>query len=160
MIYRLVGLCLIVLVTGCDPVFMLPGGKLDGELSAIPNTWAAVDDLKTIQLETHPLDPYSVNVWAIAMGTIVYVHAGASRSTWVENMEIYPNVRIRVGGKLFDLTATRVTSPDEFKDFSDTYEKKYGSRPRNEDVAQAYLFRLEHSGPGAQRSRVGAGNRF
>ncbi|MFT4563340.1 MAG: hypothetical protein ACI9BW_003094 [Gammaproteobacteria bacterium] len=143
--HRLLFLALIILLTGCDPVFILPGGKLGGDLSAVPDSWPAIDDVKTIQLETNVQDPYSVNIWAITLGSIVYVHAGDNRSTWVENMEADPNVRIRVDGKLFELKASRVTSADEFKTFSDAYEKKYGSRPRNENVAEAYLFRLEQS---------------
>ena len=38
--------------------------------------------------------------------------------------------------------ATRVEAQDEFDRFSDAYEKKYGRRPRNENVGEAYLFRL------------------
>jgi hypothetical protein len=53
------------------------------------------------------------------------------------------SVRLQVEDLIYELEATRVKSQDEFDRFSDAYEKKYGSRPRNEDVAEAYLFRLE-----------------
>ena len=80
--------------------------------------------------------------WAIGLGESVYVHAGASRSTWVENMETDPKVRLRVDDSIYELVAARVEGQDEFDRFSDAYEKKYGRRPRNEKIAEVYLFRL------------------
>ena len=58
--------------------------------------------MKTIQLETRPADPYSVNIWVIALGEHLYVHAGANRSEWVEHMEADPNVRLRVGDSIYE----------------------------------------------------------
>jgi hypothetical protein len=78
----------------------------------------------------------------IALGENLYVHAGANRSTWVENIEADPNVRLRVNDSIYELVASRVDGQEEFDRFSDAYEKKYGRRPRNENVAEAYLFRL------------------
>jgi hypothetical protein len=98
--------------------------------------------VKTVQLETLPTDPYSVNIWVIALGEHLYVHAGASRSTWVVNLEADPDVRVRVADSIYELAASRVEDQAEFDRFSDAYERKYGSRPRNESVAEAYLFRL------------------
>ena len=78
----------------------------------------------------------------VGLGDVAYVHAGASRATWVEHMEADPNVRLRVDGTLYELAAVRVADQDEFDRFADAYEKKYGNRPRNENVDEAYLFRL------------------
>lgn len=132
-----------LLFVACGPFLLLPGGKLDGETTPVPADWSFTDDVSTVQLETRPADPYSVNIWALGMGRALYVHAGANRSTWVENMEADPDVRVRVEDKLYELRATRVTGEDEFARFADDYEKKYGSRPRNENIAEIYLFRLE-----------------
>ena len=130
-------------VAGCSgPCVLLPGGALEGAVVAAPDSWAFTDDVKTIQLETLPADPYSVNIWVIALGEHLYVHAGANRSTWVENMEADPNVRLQVEDSIYELVSARVEGQDEFDRFSDAYEKKYGRRPRNENVAEAYLFRL------------------
>ncbi len=130
-------------VVGCGgPFVLLPGGALEGETVPLPDGWAFTDEFKTIQLETLPADPYSVNIWVTAAGESLYVHAGASRATWVENMEKDPKVRLRVEDEIYELAAARVTGQDEFDRFSDAYEKKYGRRPRNGNVAEAYLFRL------------------
>jgi len=128
---------------GCGGPFVLfPGGALEGPTVATPDGWSFTDDVDTVQLETRPDDPYSVNIWVIAIDEHLYVHAGANRATWVENMEADPNVRVRVNDSIYELAASRVDSQEEFDRFSDAYEKKYGRRPGNESATEAYLFRL------------------
>lgn len=130
-------------IAGCgEPFLILPGGALEGTAVATPDGWSSTEAVKTVQLETRPADPYSVNIWATAVDENLYVHAGANRSTWVENMEADPNVRLRVNDSIYELVASRVEGQAEFDRFSDAYERKYGRRPRNEKVAEAYLFRL------------------
>jgi hypothetical protein len=122
---------------------LLPGGRLEGEIAPAPGDWASTDEISTVQLETRPDDPYSVNIWAVGIGPRAYVHAGTNRSNWVEHIEADARVRLRVQDQIYELNASRVEDQEEFDRFSDAYEKKYGRRPRNEDVKQAYLFRLE-----------------
>ena len=128
---------------GCgDPFLLLPGGALEGTTKAVPGDWAFTDAVNTVQLETRRADPYSVNIWATAVGDHLYVHAGANRSTWVEHIEADPAVRVRVGDSIYELVAGRVEAQEEFDRFSDAYERKYDRRPRNENFAEVYLFRL------------------
>ncbi len=137
---------LIAPLAGCGgPFLLLPGGALEGATVPAPNSWDFTNDVKTVQLETLPSDPYSVNIWVIALGESLYVHAGANRATWVENIEANPDVRLRVDDSIYELVASRVESQQEFDRFSDAYEQKYGRRPRNGNVAEAYLFRLKPS---------------
>lgn len=137
-------LALVGMAAGCSgPFVLLPGGALDGPTAPVPESWAFTDAVDTVQLETRPTDPYSVNIWVVALDEALYVHAGASRSTWVEHLEADPRLRLRVDGTLYELSASRVRDQAEFDRFSDAYERKYGRRPRNENVEEAYLFRLE-----------------
>ncbi|MGR8919535.1 MAG: nitroreductase/quinone reductase family protein, partial [Gammaproteobacteria bacterium] len=87
-------------------------------------------------------DPYSVNIWVVGIGPSLFVHAGANRAEWVVHIEANPDVRLRVDETIYELTAARVTDAGEFARFSDAYERKYDRRPRNENVDEAYLFRL------------------
>lgn len=136
-------LLLAAAVAGCGgPFVLLPGGALEGPTLAAPADWSFTDAVSTVQLETNPADPYSVNIWAIGLGEHLYVHAGANRSTWVEHMEADPKVRVRVNDSIYELAAARVADQAEFDRFSDAYERKYGRRPRNEKIAEVYLFRL------------------
>lgn len=127
---------------GCGPILLLPGGQLSGPVEALPADWSFSDEVSTVQVETRPSDPYSINIWAVGLGSHLYIHAGANRSRWVENLMADPLVRVRIAGKIYPLTAVRVEDPAEFASFADAYKKKYGTRPRNENVAEIYLYRL------------------
>lgn len=140
---RLIACLGLVGLLGCGPVLLLPGGELDGTLSAAPDDWTFTESISTVQLETRPDSPYSVNIWATGLDEFLYIHAGANRARWVEYIEVDPRVRIRIDDKIHPLVARRVTDPAEFRRFADAYEDKYGSRPRNEDVGVVYLYRLE-----------------
>ena len=88
-------LALTASLSGCGgPFVLLPGGALEGETAPIPGSWAFTDEVDTVQLETRPADPYSVNIWVIALDENLYVHAGANRAAWVEHMESDPKVRL------------------------------------------------------------------
>ena len=140
--HRLISFAICFAVLACGPTLVIPGGELSGTREPAPSDWTWTDDVSTIQLETRPEDPYSVNIWVVAKGDTLYVHAGKNRSALVENMEADPAVRVRVGERIFELTASRVEDQAEFDAFADGYEKKYSTRPRNENVDEAYLFRL------------------
>jgi hypothetical protein len=132
-----------LLAAGCGgPFLLLPGGKLDGAASDPPDSWSFLDEIDTVQLETRPSDPYSVNIWVTRVDESIYLHAGADPGSWVEHIEANPNVRLGVEGAVYDLTAARVDTQDEFDRFAEAYDEKFGLRPRNEDVTEAYLFRL------------------
>ena len=136
-------LLLTLLLAACSSDWLpFSSGEIDGEVVPIPADWSDVADAEVIQLETNPADPYSVNLWIIEMNGALYVHAGANRATWVENIESSPLVRVGNDGRIYELQASRVTSPDEFEALSEIYKKKYGNYPRNPNIEEIYLFRL------------------
>lgn len=130
------------LLSGCGYI-PFSGGELSGTPTPPPADWTEVAAANIIELESNPSEPYSVKLWIIGKGSKLYVHAGANRATWVEHMEADPRVRLLIGDALYELNGVRVTDAGEFDAFADEYEIKYGRRPRNENVAEAYLFRLE-----------------
>ncbi|MEM7412060.1 MAG: hypothetical protein AAF430_17665 [Myxococcota bacterium] len=131
------------LAVACSGPFVLfPGGALEGATAATPADWSFTDEVDTIQLETNPGEPYSVNLWIAAADDQLYVHAGAERATWIEHMDADPRVRLQVEDAVYELAASRVETQEEFDRFADAYEVKYGLRPRNENIAEVYLYRL------------------
>ena len=140
----LLPLLLLPLLVGCGggPFAYFPGGALEGTPTSAPDSWAFTDEVDTIQLETNPAEPYSVNIWVVGLGEHLYVHAGDNRAEWVANMEADPNVRLQVEDAVYALAATRVTDQAEFDRFAEAYAQKYWGPPGNGNVAEAYLFRL------------------
>lgn len=127
---------------GCD-LIPFSGSQLSGTLTQSPADWTLAASADVIELETNSDTPYSVKLWIIGLGTDLYVHAGTNRATWVEHIEVDPAVKLLIGESLYELRAERVPDQSEFDRFADAYEIKYGRRPGNEKVTEAYLFRLK-----------------
>ena len=125
------------------PFLLLPGGELEGPVARVPVDWTFTQEISTIEIENHPSDPYSVNIWAVGLDDVLYLHAGENRTTWIEHLEADPRLRARIEGRLYELSGVRVTSEVEFARFAAAYEEKYGLRPRNENLAEIYVIRLE-----------------
>ena len=107
----------VMLGVGCGPIGPLSGGRLGGEphAGALPS-WEFVADVETVQLETRPDDPYSVNTWIGSYEGRLYVPTslilGADEPLereWVRNVEADPRVRLRIEGTVYELAARRVT---------------------------------------------------
>jgi len=133
----------VALATGCGgPISMVPGGELSGPVQATPADWAFSNDHETVQLETRPTDPYSVNVWGVAIGDHFYV-AGSKDSTWVAHVTAEPAVRLRIDGAIYELAATPTEDEGEINAFLAAVEKKYDWESDEEQRENAVLFRLD-----------------
>ena len=135
----------VVLSCACnDPFLLASGGKLDGPVKPAPASFASVPQSETIQIETNPAEPYSVNVTAAIVGDGLYVNAGNSRSRWAENIEANPLVRARVLGDVYELKARRVTDKAEFDGVADVWVSRnaWARDPRKLE-GEVYVYRLE-----------------
>ena len=68
---------------------------------------------------------YSVNVWCVAQGPNLWITAGSHTNTWAENLLRDPRLRVRVGDKLYERRAVRVTDPAELELVRKLYLEKY-----------------------------------
>lgn len=140
---RALALSLMLLLGGCSSDWIpFSSGPLAGRVVPVPADLSAVDDYNVIRLETRPDDPYSVKLWVVATDGHLYVHAGENRTTWVEHIEVNPEIRLGFGDDIIELRAERVTTDAEFAQFSAAYQLKYSVSPRSDDIEAVYLFRL------------------
>lgn len=133
------------LLCACSgPVGPIPGGKLEGEVQAWPQDWAFTDHIENVLLETDPMDPYSVTVWAVYVGSNLYVGAGDVESRWAQNMRTEKTVVVAIQGRLFEAEANMVTANDETLAVIDVYQKKYEIEDWTEFVGddEGAFFRL------------------
>lgn len=137
--------CVLVLV-GCGPIVMIPGGSLSGETKAVPSDWSFSDEVDTVQLETRPEDPYSVNVWGVGVKDRFYIAAGDPASEWARNMAEDPEVRLRIDGSIYELRATLVENEAEIQVVLAALQRKYDFEPEPEQRETAAVFRLEPRG--------------
>ncbi len=142
---RLMSLVLLTLLVGCgDPISMLPGGALDGVPTPAPADWSSVADVKTIQVEFRPSDPYSHNIWGVGIGRDLYIATSAKGTRWTPFLAADPRVRVRIGKALYNLTAVPVTDAAERARVGDAYAVKYDIKADDNWVAGGGLiFRLD-----------------
>ena len=133
-----------LLSIACGPIVMLPGGALSGEVEPIPASWAFTNEVETVQLETRPSDPYSVNIWAVeAEGSLYIVAGGGLDSTWAQHIQQDPLVRLRVEDALYELEAVEANDEAHRALFLAAAREKYDFEPEGEDVNKAILYRLD-----------------
>jgi hypothetical protein len=145
---RILALFLLTLLTACgDPLLILPGGALSGEPTAVPADWSAVAAVETIQVEFRPQDPYSHNIWGVGLDRDLYIATGADGTRWTPFIAADPDVRVRVGTALYDLTAVAVTDAAERVRVADAYLKKYDLDADDNWVTGALIYRLDRRQP-------------
>jgi len=121
----------------------------------VPKSWDFIDVVETVQLETLPSDPHSVNVWCVGVGDALYVASSLimgptdpGERRWIQNIRLDPNVRIRVGRQIYALRADRVTDPDEIVRIRTKLREKYEIEPTRAGRDQtAWIFRFSARAP-------------
>ena len=136
---RITTLILVTLLTACtDPLVTIPGGKLKGDASAVPESWASVPDV--IQLEVRPDKPYSINIWGLVDNSNLYVATVDAK--WVPFVAADSNVRVRIDGSVYELTATLVDNSNELTSVAAAYVTKYDNDPADNWVEKGQVYRL------------------
>ena len=131
------------LAIACEPMSMLPGGTLSGEVQPPPDEWSVADDAEVIQLETRPADPYSINIWGAGLGPDLYVATGVDGTTWTEFIARDPRVRVRIGEAIYELAAVRVDDSRERSQVAAAYVAKYALDPEDNWVNEGMVIRLD-----------------
>jgi hypothetical protein len=131
------------LAVACEPISMLPGGTLSGEVQPPPDEWSVAVDAEVIQLETRLADPYSINIWGTGLGPDLYVATGGDGTTWTEFIAQDPRVRVRIGAVIYELTAVRVDDAREQSQVAAAYVAKYALDPEDNWVSQGMVIRLD-----------------
>ena len=149
---RVALLATVVGLAACGgPLGPFAGGRLSGDPGPpLVADWSFAEDASNAQLEVRPGDPYSVNVWFASVGPRLYVPSSMilgplepEERTWVALVVEDPRVRIRLGGRVFDRIAQRVTDPVEFDAARVALETRYELDPAERDPARTiWIYRL------------------
>ena len=137
----IVALALCVSVA-CGPMVMIPGGELSGDTAPVPADWSFTDAVETVQLETRPEDPYSVNIWGVGVGDQFYVASGKSDNAWAGHIAADDRVRLRIEGTVYEMRAVRDDSSEGRERFLEAAKAKYDFEPEPDQASEAILFRL------------------
>ena len=129
---------------GCsEPVGLFAGGELSGRTAPVPANWENVPD--TVQLEARPADPYSVNLWAVHVGSAIYVAGDEEGKRWIRLVRADREVRLRIGDAVYALAAAEVDDAEERRRVTDAFAAKYGDDDGEgaDFMANDAIFRLQ-----------------
>lgn len=119
---------------GIEPHDRRPGTLLSGQVSELPRDWRMVDTAGEVQVETHPWwgVPYSVTVVIARDGENLYTPSIYSERAefpgtkfWNRIIADNPNVRLRIGKRLYELRLTPVSSEAEHERGLAALARKY-----------------------------------
>lgn len=133
----------LLLAVGCSgPFAYFPGAALEGEVKPVPADWAFAGDYGLAQLETKPAEPYSVNIAYTIMDGGVYINAGDTETQWVQNMNVDPNVRLRVDDVIYEMTSERITDEQAIASFGKAWTAQSTFRRDTAELEEVWLYRL------------------
>jgi hypothetical protein len=126
-----------------DPFIGFPGGGLSGVATEKPDQWGPEAQAYTVQVETRPADPYSVNLWGVAIGPDYYVATSEVGTEWSRNLDADPNVRLKISDAVYALQAVKVSKANERKRVSDAYLQKYDTDLAENIGAAGLIYRFD-----------------
>ncbi len=124
------------------PCGLLPGGALVGAEKPVPSSFAFAGDAGTMQLETNPTEPYSVNIAYTFVDDVFYINAGDTETQWVKHIDANPDVRVRIDGTLYEMRAERVRDADEIAKFGEAWTNQSVFRRDPTAFDEVWIYRL------------------
>lgn len=113
-----------------DPEDRRPGLWLSGEVATgAVDDWSFTDQHREILIETKTwyLIPHSVTIACTSVGGRLYVGARhPTEKRWVANVRRDPEVRLEIGGLIYERRLERVEDPGEQEAVYRAYAAKYG----------------------------------
>ncbi len=97
----------ILLLSACQTAFLtFPGGALKGD-EAKATSFSFANEFNLLQLETRPDDPYSIWLRVTVLDGELYIDAAENRR-WHLYLSENPNIRIKLGDKIYRAIANRI----------------------------------------------------
>ena len=127
-----------------DPYAIIPGKQMNGEeVAGLIDDWSFTLEHRGVTNEVRPSDPYSVNTSSLLVDEVLYIPSGSGgESRWAQFLLEDPNMRLRVGTKIYPVRATLVEEPAELKKVREAYGAKYPSRPP-ESIEEFWFFQID-----------------
>ena len=138
----LVAIGLALGLSACEPSDRTPGLWLSGEVSDFPDDWSFTQDHQEIFVEVNTpyLISHSVTIWCAALDGVLYIGArDPDTKNWPSWVDSSPDIRLKIGDKLYDVRATPLDGEDTITALRQVYAQKY-------ELPPAYL-----SGPTSTR---------
>ena len=117
------------LACSIDPSDERPGLGLSGEVHQQGvEDWSFTSDAYEIFIETATSYwiPHSVTAWCVTVGDKLYVAADdADKKKWVTNVAHDPNVRLKIGDKVYEQKLVPITDAETIASIDSGFARKY-----------------------------------
>jgi hypothetical protein len=140
---------LVLYLNRTNPYGIIPGRQLvEEEVTEPIADWSFTEQFRTVTNEVRPSDPYSVNTSKLLIDGVLYIPSGGGiESRWAQFLLQDPNMRIRLGTKLYPVTATWVQDPALLAQLQEAYDRKFARPPGEErppeEIARFRFFRID-----------------
>jgi hypothetical protein len=115
--------------TGCQPQDVRPGLWLRGErVEEHVVDWRFAGEVEEIFIETRPWYriPHSTTIWCVELDGRLYIGSyGDQKKVWEKNIARNAEARLRVAGKIYEVTVTPVTDRNLIDALHGAYAQKY-----------------------------------
>ncbi len=119
----------LTLACSIDPSDERPGLGLSGEVNQqAVEDWSFTSDADEIFIETVTSYwiPHSVTAWCVTVGNELYVAADhADKKSWVANVARDPNVRLKIGDRIYEQKLVPVTDATTIAFIDRGFARKY-----------------------------------
>ena len=113
-------------LVGCAPMGEYPGLRLGGDEAEVPASFEFLSEHPIVQLEAMgAVLPRVVNIWGVGLGDSMYVWTDPETG-WAQRIDERPDVRVRVGDRVYALRAAQVEDEAERARVVGAYLAKYG----------------------------------
>ncbi len=131
----LVLLAISMLAVGCEPKDVRPGFWLGGEdVSSRVEDWQFTDQIDEVFIQTRSWYdiPHSTTIWCAHVADELYIGSyGEDKKLWEINVLRDNRARIRISGKIYDVTVTKLDDATQRHVVGMAYQRKY-------DMAQIF----------------------
>ncbi len=150
---------LAVLLSRQPGLDVIPGGRLSGEeMTGRVTDWSFMQQHRLVTLEVRLSDPYSVNTSCFYNQGVLYVRSsprfplkqvrqllwGSGESRWAQFLLLDPNMRLKVGEKIYRVQATQVEDSKLVREIYDNQIRDRGGTILTpEEASQILFFRID-----------------
>ena len=126
-------LLLLLVLAWMAPIGPLPGIRIGGTETSVPESWGDTSGIHEIKLEVQGTLPRVVTIWVVQVDGTLHV-VGSKGSGWVQMLNQGGPVRMRMGDNTYSLTAESMTTG--WEPILTAYIDKY--RPDYPDIINGF----------------------
>ncbi len=94
-------------------------------------------------METNLADSYSINIWGVGIAKDLYIATGEDGTKWSAFIDQSPDVRVRIGKDIYNLTAILINEKVEREKVTAAYITKYDVDKDDNWLQAGLIFRLD-----------------